>query len=285
MLNNGINMPVLGLGVYMTAPGRETRDAVAWALEAGYRHIDTARFYDNERDVGLAVRESGLRREQIFVTTKLWNSDHGYDAAQRALDASLRDLGLDYVDLFLIHWPVKGPGKGNVPGLSPEHSRSSGGLRLETWKALEQLLLNGSCLAIGVSNYTIRHLEELMEASTVVPAVNQVEFSPFLYQQELLEFCRRNNIQLEAYSPLTRGRRLNHPALLAMAARYARTAAQILIRWAIQHETVVIPKSARRKRIIENARVFDFSISPEDMRALDALNENLRICWDPTAAP
>jgi diketogulonate reductase-like aldo/keto reductase len=284
-LNNGVRMPILGLGVYQSAPGKETYEAVADALQAGYRHIDTARFYSNERDVGQAVRDSGIPREQIFITTKLWNRDHGYDTALRAFDDSLKDLGLDYLDLYLIHWPVKGPGKGNAPGISPDAARSISGLRTESWRALEDVLLNGKCRAVGVSNYTIRHLEELLDVATVVPAVNQVEFSPFLHQAELLDFCRRNNIRLEAYSPLTQGKRLSHPVLLRLAAEYSRSPAQILIRWAIQHEAVVIPKSVHRDRINENSQVFDFSISAADMQTLDALNENLHYCWDPTNAP
>jgi diketogulonate reductase-like aldo/keto reductase len=284
-LNNGARMPILGLGAYQSAPGRETYEAVANALETGYRHIDTARFYGNERDVGQAVRDSGIPREQIFITTKLWNRDHGYDAALRAFDASLKDLGLDYLDLYLIHWPVKGPGKGMAPGISVDTARSISGLRTESWKALEDVLVGGKCLAVGVSNYTVRHLEELLDLATVIPAVNQVEFSPFLYQAKLLDFCRRNNIQLEAYSPLTQGKRLSHPVLAALAAKYSHSAAQILIRWAIQHEVVVIPKSVHRERIHENSQVFDFSISADDMQALDGLNEDLHCCWDPTNAP
>jgi diketogulonate reductase-like aldo/keto reductase len=284
-LNNGVKIPILGLGVYQSVPGKETYEAVSNALQAGYRHIDTAHIYGNERDVGQAVRDSGIPREQIFITTKLWNRDHGYDAALRAFDASLKDIGLDYLDLYLIHWPVRGPGKGSAPGVSPGAAGSISGLRTESWRALEDILVSGKCLAVGVSNYTTRHLEELLDVTTVVPAVNQVEFSPFLYQAELLEFCRRNNIQLEAYSPLTQGKRLSHPVLVTLAAKYSRSAAQILIRWAIQHEVVVIPKSVRRDRINENSQVFDFSISAEDMHTLDALNENLHVCWDPTNAP
>jgi diketogulonate reductase-like aldo/keto reductase len=284
-LNDCVRLPMLGLGVYQVAPGKETFDAVSAALKAGYRHIDTARFYGNEKDVGRAVRESGLPRDQVFVTTKLWNSDHGYDAALRAFDASLADLGLDRIDLYLIHWPVKGKGQGNVPGVPDAVSGSIAGLRAETWRALEQIRASGRCLAIGVSNYTIRHLRQLLDTATVVPAVNQVEFSPFLFQRELLDFCIGQGIQLEAYSPLTRGRRLTHPTLVRMAGKYARTAAQILVRWALQHQLVALPKSTRPERILENSQVFDFALSPDDMRKLDALNENLHLCWDPTDAP
>jgi diketogulonate reductase-like aldo/keto reductase len=265
-LDNGVGMPVLGLGVWLIPSGEETRRAVRDALECGYRLIDTARAYGNERDVGRARRESGLPREEVFVTTKLWNSNHGYEAARRACRASLGDLGLDCIDLYLIHWPVPG-------------------LRRETWKAMAALRDEGVCRAIGVSNYTIRHLEELRDESSVPPAVNQVEFHPFLYQRELLDYCRRRGIAVEAYSPLARGVRLSEPALVSVGRKYGKTPAQVLIRWALQHGTIPIPKSSRPERIRENAAVFDFSLTSGDMETLDRLDEGLRVCWDPTAAP
>jgi len=265
-LNSGTEIPVLGLGVFQTPPGRVTQEAVKFALKVGYRHIDTARIYGNEEDVGRAVRESGVPREKVFVTTKLWNSDHGYDSALSACDASLRRLGLGYIDLYLIHWPV------------PE-------LRSETWKALVELQRRGSCRAIGVSNYTVRHLQELLGSSDVAPAVDQVEFNPFLYQGELLRFCNGKEIQLEAYSPLTRGRKLNHPVVLDVAKKYSKSPAQVMIRWGLQHGLVVIPKSTRPERIKENSEVFDFEISPADMSRLDSLSENLHTVWDPTHEP
>jgi len=265
-LNGGVEMPYLGLGVYLAAAGTEARNAVQYALEAGYRHIDTARFYGNEQDVGLAVRKSGLPREEVFITTKIWNSDHGYDQAIRACQESLRELGLAQVDLYLIHWPVEN-------------------LRGESWKALITLYEEGKCRSIGVSNYTVRHLEELLATSSVVPAVNQVEFSPFLYQKELLEFCRAHGIQLEAYSPLTRSNKFNHPTITSAAAKYGKTPAQIMIRWALQHDVVVIPKSANKQRIYENTNVFDFHIMDQDMALLDSLNEGFRVSWDPSDAP
>ena len=194
-LNNGGEIPVLGLGVYQLSAGRVAQEAVKFALQTGYRHIDTAAVYGNERDVGAAVRDSGIPREDIFVTTKLWNNDHGYERAIKACNHSLSLLGFDYVDLYLIHWPVSG-------------------LRMESWRALTTLQKEGKCRAIGVSNYTIKHLQELMESSPVVPSVNQVEFNPFLYQEELMRFCEENEIQLEGYSPLTRGMRLRHPVLV-----------------------------------------------------------------------
>jgi len=262
-LNNGVEIPYLGLGMYQIRQGIQARDAIRYALEAGYRHIDTAKLYSNERDVGLAVRESRIPREEIFITTKLWNSDHGYDQAITAFQESLMDLGLSYIDLYLIHWPVEQ-------------------LRNQSWEALIALQKAGKCRAIGVSNYTIRHLEELLATSPIIPAVNQVEFSPFLYQQELLDFCRAQGIQLEAYSPLTRGKRFDHPVITSLATRYDKTPAQIMIRWALEHDIVVIPKSAHRDRIEENADVFDFTISTRDLARLDSLNEDFRVDWDPT---
>ncbi len=265
-LNNRGEMPQFGLGVYKATPGEETQLAVKWALESGYRHIDTATFYANERDVGVAIKESEIPREEIFVTTKLWNGDHGYEKTLRACEESLEKLQLEYLDLYLIHWPVEN-------------------LRGKSWEALEKLYQEGKCQAIGVSNYTVRHLEELLGQSEIVPAVNQVEFSPYLYQKELLEFCNSHKIQLEAYASLTRGRRLGDPRLIAIAGDYKKTPAQLLIRWALQHGLIVIPKSVHKERIKENAQVFDFEIFQEDMKELDSFNENLHLCWDPTDAP
>jgi diketogulonate reductase-like aldo/keto reductase len=265
-LNNGIEMPVFGLGTFQTRSGRETKDAVLYALQAGYRLIDTAAAYGNEEDVGEAVRKSGIPREEIFITTKLWNTDHGFDRALAAFERSREKLDLSYVDLYLIHWP-------------------EGGLRDETWRALEKLLKEGKCRAIGVSNYTIRHFEELLENSSTIPAVNQVEFHPYLYQKELLEFCNSHKIQLEAYSPLTKGRKLNDPELLKIARKYSKTSAQILIRWVLQKGVVVIPKSSRKERIEENSQVFDFEISDDDMKTLDSFNQDYRTSWDPTDVP
>jgi diketogulonate reductase-like aldo/keto reductase len=258
------------------------------ALEAGYRHIDTAALYGNEESVGAAIRMSGISRKNIFVTTKLWNSDHGNPG--RALDTSLRKLKLDYVDLYLIHYPVRE--------------------RRQSWRALEALQAEGKARSIGVSNFTIRHLTELLAETKTVPAVNQVEFHPYLYQRDLLDFCAGEGIVVEAYSPLTKGTRLSDPKLVAVAKKYSqaepqpaaprsrfalvdrlsrrsetKSTAQILIRWALQHGLAVIPKSANRRRIFEDANVFDFEITAEDMDLLDRFNEDLRTCWDPTNAP
>ena len=265
--NDGHLIPQLGLGVWQIRAGKTCETAVLAALEAGYRHIDTAAVYGNEESVGAAIRMSGIPRDQIFVTTKLWNTDH--KNPERALDTSLRKLKMDYVDLYLIHFPVRE--------------------RRQSWRALEALRAQGKARSIGVSNFTIAHLSELLAEGETAPAVNQVEFHPYLYQKELLSFCRDRGIVIEAYSPLTHGERLNDPKLVAIARKYSSAAtkstAQILIRWGLQHQLVVIPKSSTRRRILENADVFDFEISPEDMQLLDSFNENLRTCWDPSNEP
>ena len=265
-LNNGVMIPRLGLGVYQSSPGQVTQKAVEYALKIGYRHIDTARIYNNESDVASALRNSGIRREDVFITTKLWNSDQGYETALKACDASLKRLGLKYLDLYLIHWPVQET-------------------RDQSWKALTQLLREGKTRAIGVSNYTIRHLTELLEQSDTVPLVNQVEFSPFLYQKQLLDYCEKNKIQLEAYSPLTQGAKLNHPRIQQISKKQDKTPAQVLIRWSLQHNLITIPKSIREERIKENSQVFDYNLTTEDMRILDSLDENFRNSWDPTNMP
>ncbi len=265
-LAGGVAMPVLGLGVYQSRPGRETNDAVRAALALGYRHVDTARAYGNEHDVGRAIRDSGVPRERVFVTTKLWNADHGYDATLRACDESLSRLGVERVDLYLVHWPVEG-------------------LRGETWRAMEKLLADGKARAIGVSNYTVRHLDELLGRAKVAPTVNQVELHPFLFQRELLDHCRARSIVLEAYAPLVKARRLEHPVLARVARRHGRTPAQVLVRWCLDHEVVAIPKSVHADRIRENADVFGFRLDAADLAALDALDEGYRTSWDPTDAP
>ena len=262
-LNNNIEIPRFGLGVYLSKPGKTTYNAVLWALDAGYRHFDTAKAYRNEGDVGKAIKDSGLKKEDIFVTTKLWNEDQGFEKALRAFDNSLAELGFDYVDLYLIHWPVEKE-------------------RKDSWKALEKIYTEGRARSIGVSNYTIKHLKEMESYAEVRPMVNQVEFHPFLFQKNLLDYCIMKGIQVEAYTPLTRGERLDHPDFQVMAKKYSKTSAQILIRWSLQHDLVVIPKSVHKERIIENSQVFDFEISGSDMEILDSINEELRVCWDPT---
>ncbi len=261
-------IPAVGLGVYKSEPGPVTRNAVLEALRLGYRHVDTASVYNNEADVGDAIAASGLDRSEVFVTTKLWNDDHGYDNTLVAFDRSLELLGLDYVDLYLIHWPV------------PD-------IRLDTWRALERLTLDGRVRDIGVSNYMRRHLEEILENAAVVPAVNQIELSPYNYhsRRSTLDLCREQGIIVEAYSPLTKGRKLDDPLLAEIGRPYGKTPAQVLIRWGIDKGFVVLPKSVNAGRIAENYDVFDFSLSPDDIERLDSRDEGLATGWDPTDAP
>jgi len=270
-----------GLGVYQVPPGPPSEEAAACALETGYRLIDTAKYYGNEADVGKAIARSGVPRSDVFVTTKLWNDDHGYDAALRAFDKSLTELGLEYLDLYLIHWPVSDASAkqwGRVRKTLRQIVSKTQTLRLDTWSAMEQILASGRCRAIGVSNYTVRHLRQLLESCKVVPAVNQVEFTPFCYQKELLKFCKDQGLQLQAYSPLARGERLQHPVLVSTAKKHQRTVPQIMLRWALQHHVAVIPKAAQPAHIRENFQIFDFSLPEEDMVRLDGLNEDLHLC-------
>jgi diketogulonate reductase-like aldo/keto reductase len=260
-LNNGVKMPWLGLGVYKTKDGEEVEQAIHYALKAGYRLIDTAAFYQNEAGVGRAIAKADVAREDLFVTTKVWNSDQGYESTLQAFETSRKKLGLEYVDLYLIHWPVKGKYK-------------------ETWKALQKLYKEGFVRAIGVSNFQVHHLEDILQDSDVVPAVNQVEYHPLLTQKEVHNFCKAHNIQLEAWSPLMRGN-LDNDVLKEISDKYGKTPAQIVIRWDLQNGVVTIPKSVRESRIIENANVFDFELNAEDMAKIDALNRNHRFGPDP----
>ena len=269
-LNQGPEIPWLGLGVFQTEPGAVTRNSVTYALEAGYRAVDTAAMYGNEADVGEAVRASKIPRDEVFVTTKLWHTDHGYEPALRAGRASAQRLGLGAIDLYLIHWP-----RAN----SPQD-------RLDSWRAMAELQREGVCRAIGVSNYTVRHLEELRTRSEIVPAVDQVEFHPFVFNPELLDYCNAHGIRLEAWSPLTRARHLDHPTIAAVAAAHHRTAAQVLIRWGLEHGIIEIPKSTHRERIRENAQVFDFALAEAEVAALDALHGGPRVgMWNPADIP
>jgi diketogulonate reductase-like aldo/keto reductase len=262
LLNSGARIPQVGLGVWQTPSGATTRQAVTAALKGGYRHVDTARIYGNEADVGAAVRESGVARAEVFVTTKLWNADQGYDSALRAFDASLKRLGLDYVDLYLIHWPVAGK-------------------RLDSWRALERLHGDGRARSIGVSNFLVPHLEELLGKAKQVPAVNQIELSPFLQRRETRALCAKHGIVVEAYSPLTHGQRLDHPVVKDVARRVGRSVAQVLLRWGLQQGAVVLPKSTKPARIAENGALFDFTLDDRAMGELDALEEGLATGWDP----
>jgi diketogulonate reductase-like aldo/keto reductase len=254
-LNNGVEMPSLGFGTWELTP-RQAAQSVADALRIGYRHIDTAKIYANETEVGRAVRDSGLARQDILVTTKLWTSDQGYESAIKALEASLERLGLDYVDLYLIHWP----------GHDPQR-------RADSWRALIEANKQGKAKSIGVSNYMVEHLNELFDSSSVVPAVNQIQFNPFVYgrQRELLEFCKLHGIIFEAYSPLARGR-LKDPLLSDVGEKYGKTASQVAIRWALQHDSVPLPRSSQQAHILQNFEVFDFELSRGDMDKLDNLS-------------
>lgn len=260
-LNNGVQMPLLGLGVYDMYK-QEAEQAVLWALETGYRLIDTASMYRNETEIGNAVRQSSVDRKDLFITTKVNNSDQGYEKTLRAFDISLQKLNLDYVDLYLVHWPIKF-------------------IRKFTWKALERLYHEGRVRAIGVANYLIPFLEELGHEATEIPMVNQVEFSPYLYLEDLLVCCQERKIQLQAYSPLVRGRRMSDPKLLSLAEKYHKTPAQIILRWAIQLGISTIPKSSNLDRLKENFDIFNFEIGKQDIAYINSFNENLRIVDDP----
>jgi diketogulonate reductase-like aldo/keto reductase len=250
-LNNGVDIPIFGLGVWQMKDGPEAENAIAWALDAGYRLIDTATIYGNEASVGKAIRASGIPREEIFVTTKLWPSDFFH--AEGAFNESMERLGLEYLDLYLVHWPA------------PFRAAA-------IWKTMEKLYESKRVRAIGVSNYSIAHMNGTLEIASIPPAVNQIEFHPFHYDPHLFTFCETENIAVEAYSPLARGQYMDDRTILLMARAYQKTPAQIMIRWALQHDTIVIPKSSNRDRIVENADVFDFEIIPEHMQTLDSLS-------------
>ncbi len=257
-LNNGVKMPWLGLGVFQSEDGKEVINAVKTALDSGYRSIDTAAIYHNERGVGKAILESKVAREDIFLTSKVWNSEQGYKSTLAAFEESLDKLQTDYLDLYLIHWP-------------------KGEISIDTWKALEELYAKGKIKAIGVSNFLVHHLEDLLQNSKVIPAVNQVEFHPELVQPNLLKYCREKGIQLEAWSPIMKGRVNDVPVLQALAVKYGKTPVQITLRWDIQKDVVTIPKSVTAERIVANADIFDFELSAEDMAKIDRLDKNSRI--------
>ena len=265
-MNDGYKIPVVGLGTWKSEPGEATYKAVLDSINAGYRHIDTARAYDNEADVGRAVQDADISRKDLFITTKLWNRHQGYDEAIEACEKSLARLGCDYIDLYLIHWPLKDK-------------------RNESWRALIELQKKGLCRSIGVSNFTIDNLKELEDKFEVIPAANQVEFHPYHYQKDLLEYCNSRNIIIEAYSPLVHAKRMDEERLVAISEEIGKTPAQILIRWAMQRGMVVLPKSVNESRIIENFAVFDFEISDSLMKRLDDLDEKYVTCWDPHNPP
>ncbi|MCB0747372.1 MAG: aldo/keto reductase [Ignavibacteriae bacterium] len=261
-LSNKVKMPYFGLGVFLMKDGQEVIDAVMHALEAGYIHIDTAALYNNEIGVGEAIRNSSVHRKDIYVTSKVWNSDQGYDSTLKAFDKSLEKLGFDYLDLYLVHWPVKGKYK-------------------STWKAIEELYKQGRVKSIGVSNFLQHHLEDLIDSAEIIPMVNQVEFHPYLVQQDLINFCVKYKIQFEAWSPLMQGKMLSDKLINKLALKYEKTAAQIILRWNLQKGVVTIPKSSKQERIISNSQIFDFKISLDDMKLIDGLDKAERIGADP----
>ncbi len=262
-LNNGIDMPLLGLGVYAPQHNSEVQQAVEAALEVGCRLIDTAAAYGNEREVAQALAASGVSRDDVFITTKVWNDDQGYDSTLRAFDRSLDLLQLEVIDLYLIHWPT-----------SPH--------RLDTWRAMEQLYADGRVRAIGVSNYYPAQLDELFEIATVTPAVNQIEFSPYCYRPDVMDYCRTKNIQVEGYAPLVRGMKQNDSRLLAIAEKYGKSTYQVLVRWSLQHGVITIPKSVKKERIRDNFDVLDFELSADDFALMNTFYDNTRIADDPS---
>jgi diketogulonate reductase-like aldo/keto reductase len=260
-LNNGMQMPLLGLGAW-DMYGKEAEQATLDALEIGYRLIDTATLYKNEKEIGNAVTKSGLQRSEIFVTTKVPNPQQGYDSTLKAFDTSMKALNIDYIDLYLVHWPIKGK-------------------RKETWRALEYLYNNKQMKAIGVANYLMPFLKELETYCTIIPAADQMEFSPWLYLKDELQYCKDHNIQLQSYSPLTRAKKFNDKRLQQLCKKYNKTPAQIILRWNIEHGISTIPKSSNKKRLHENFDIFDFSLSKEDVELMDSFNENFRVVENP----
>lgn len=263
-LHNGIEMPWFGLGVFKVEDGSEVIQSVKAAIKAGYRSIDTAAVYGNEEGVGQAIAESDVPRSELFITTKVWNSKQGYESTLAAFDESMKKLGLDYLDLYLIHWPV------------PKQNKYK-----DTWKALEKLYKDGRVRAIGVSNFHVHHLKDLMDQCEVIPMVNQVEYHPRLTQTELHDFCKQHSIQLEAWSPLMQGGLLDEPTLIDIAAKYGKSTAQVILRWDLQNEVVTIPKSIKPRRIKENADIFNFELSSKDMEKINLLNQDKRVGSNP----
>lgn len=261
-LNNGVSMPYFGLGVFKVNDGKEVINSIHYALDAGYRHVDTAALYGNEKGVGQAIREHSIAREEIFVTSKVWNSDQGYENTLKAFNASMKRLGFGYLDLYLVHWPVVGKYR-------------------ETWRALEKLYHDGRVRAIGISNFLKHHIEDLLETAEIIPMVNQMEFHPRLVQQDLIDYCASKNIQYEAWSPFRMGEIFKVKELDDLAKRYNKTVAQLILRWDLQKGVVTIPKSVRKERISANANIFDFEINAEDMALIDSLDRHERIGADP----
>ena len=275
-LNSGDQIPKIGFGTYEVNPGRAAQEAVAAALKAGYRSIDTAQFYKNEEDVGRAIHDSGVARDDLFVTTKLWSGALGYQSALESFDASLSRLGLDYVDLYLIHWPAPFGGNDDV-----ETNRKR---RQDTWRAFEEIHKHGRARNIGVSNYVVHHLEELFKYAKVLPAVNQIEFHPFVFEEQrpIVEVCQKYEILVEAYSPLSRGGHVNDPPVQKIAQAHGKTNPQVLLRWALQHDTAPLPRSTNLTHIAENIDVFNFELTQEEMHSLNGLTDSsARVAPDP----
>lgn len=250
-LNDGHEMPMIGLGVWQSTGGEEIQ-AVEWALQQGYRHIDTAAIYKNEEGVGQAIAQSGIPREEIFLTTKLWNDDIRAKKARQGLETSLRKLKLDYVDLYLLHWPVQGD--------------------IEAWHELQRMQEEGLCRSIGLSNYMPEHLDAILAAADILPAVNQIEYHPYLQQEDVLEACAKTDIAITAWSPLMQGKFLDEPLFHSLAKKYGKTPAQVLLRWDLEHDVITIPKSVKEHRIAENFNILDFHLEQDDIDALDALD-------------
>ena len=261
-LNNGVKIPWLGFGVFEVPEGEEVIQSVLWALEAGYRSIDTAKIYRNEKGVGKAIKQSGVPREEIFVTTKVWNRDQGYQSTLAAFDASLKRLQLETLDLYLIHWPVKGK-------------------YVETWRAMETIYKSGKCRSVGVSNFMIPNLEDLKASSELVPAVNQVEYHPYLQSPELYEYCKQHGTMLEAWAPIMKGQVMQVPELIAIGEKYGKTPVQVSLRWVLQKGVIAIPKSVHRERIFSNKDIYDFELSAEDMQVIAGLDRGYRTGPDP----
>jgi diketogulonate reductase-like aldo/keto reductase len=262
-LNSGHEIPMVGFGLWKVKKESECKTAVALALEAGYRHFDSAQIYGNEQFLGAALKDAGIPRQDLFITTKLWNGEHWPEDAMASFDESLRKLQMDYVDLFLIHFPVTET-------------------RRMAWQSMEAIFKSGRAKSIGVSNYTIKHLKELLAECEIKPAVNQVELHVFLQQPELVEYCKQQDIVVEAYSPLAHGHGLNDPTLKQIADKYGVTPAQVMLRWCIEVGTVPLPKSVTPSRIKENLDIFDFIFDDDDKTKIKQLERNLRTCWDPT---
>lgn len=261
-LNNGVNMPWFGLGVWQVEDGNEAIDSVKAALKSGYRAIDTAAAYGNEESVGKAIKESGIARDELFITSKVWNKDQGYESTLAAFEETMKKLDLDVLDLYLIHWPVAGKYK-------------------DTWRAMEKLYKDGRIRAIGVSNFQTHHLDDLLADAEVVPAVNQVEFHPLLTQSELLAYSEEKGIQLEAWSPLARGKLFDNEVIKEIADKYGKEPAQVILRWVLDKGVVVITRSVKEKRIASNAEIFDFKLTVEEIDRISALNKNERTGPDP----